>query len=224
MQFITKTLRFIFDLITEFFLPNRCLNCQKTLKHQNYICEQCLSKIEKHQNSEEFFFALYSFEGDLIKKLIHLLKYDYRREIGIILGEKLGEAYRKFCNFDNFIILPVPLHHKKEKIRGYNQSLKIAEGFQKKFPNSAITTNLVIRTKNTVSQTTLDKQGRKKNMQNVFKINSNLNFDKNKTILIIDDLITTGSTVKSIISVLKASGYKNTFALSIASPNVEDEV
>ncbi len=61
-------------------------------------------------------------------------------------------------------------------------------------------------------------------MQNVFKINSNLNFDKNKTILIIDDLITTGSTVKSIISVLKASGYKNTFALSIASPSVEDEV
>ena len=156
--------------------------------------------------------------NDLTKKIIHALKYNNQFWVRRFLQPYMQE----FCvRPDNAalleatdIIIPIPLHKKKLKERGFNQSLLIAKNWQKiiKLP---LEKNTLIRQLHTGTQTGLKKTERKQNLKNAFMI-KNSNPIINKNILLIDDVHTTGTTLNEAARRLKNHGAKQVMALTIA--------
>jgi ComF family protein len=157
--------------------------------------------------------SYYTFhKGSQFQKLIHKLKYHNKKEIGIVLGRHFGESLKKSAFFkDVDLIIPVPLHPKKEKIRGYNQAHMIAIGLGQSMQKPIETENL-IRLVHTESQTRKSKLERWKNVDRIFDIRSTDSLC-NKHILLVDDVVTTGATLESCAhAILKAEGAKVSIA------------
>jgi ComF family protein len=152
--------------------------------------------------------------GDELRTAIHSLKYEERARIGFFLGELLGDQLHKKTIQKLDYLIPVPLHPVKFRDRGFNQARWIADGLGKAV-QKPVRTKLMKRIKHTISQTTLDKKERLNNMKKAFKINRNVT-DKN--IGIVDDVLTTGSTISSMASILKDAGAKTIVALTVATP------
>lgn len=162
------------------------------------------------------FISLFIFEKDkALQSLIHSFKYNKRflnaKFLGSLVGNKLGEQIK---DWNINLIIPVPLHHLKKAERGYNQSEFIVKGLSRKL-GIPFTTKAIKRIRYTESQTTFNQVEREKNISNAFKIkNKNKIIDKN--ILIVDDVITTGSTIKECGKALLGSGAKSIYACSVA--------
>jgi ComF family protein len=148
--------------------------------------------------------SIYYFsKGSNVQKLIHQVKYKKQKELGIFLGELMGVAMLKNEEWKNFdYILPVPLHPKKEKLRGYNQSLLLAEGIAKHI-NAQVLSNNLIRNIFTETQTKKTRLERWKNTTDIFNLQSPEKL-YNKNILLVDDIITTGSTLEACANVLNS--------------------
>ncbi len=154
--------------------------------------------------------SLYYFEkGKVLQSVMHSLKYEEVTSFGFELGRKLGETVKQ-KNFSVHAVIPVPLNKQKLRERGYNQSEYIANGVSSVL-NIPVLTKTVQRIKYTVTQTHLNAQERKENVANAFSI-ARPELVKEKTILIVDDVITTGSTIQEIAKVLKESGAQNIIA------------
>ena len=216
---------FIFD----FFLPRFCPGCnKKLLANEKLVCSQCLNSIliadavrlqyeyDRKFNSEkiiEDFYARYVFETDkTLQHIIHALKYQKKFRLGIFLGEILSEGI-KSRNWQIDLIIPVPIHHLKKVERGYNQSDYIVKGVSKslKIPYS---TKSLKRIKHTESQTRLHINERAINVANAFKVRNSKKI-KNKNILLVDDIITTGATTQECGKALVNGGAKSVYACSI---------
>lgn len=226
-------------LLLEFFdfiVPRFCIVCDTPLNYSSiFICNECESEIqilgdsqiteeyEQHFTDNKFidaYTSLYVFEenGNL-QKLIHALKYEKKFKVGFFLGEKLSEVRKKtILSWNADLIIPVPLFNLKKIERNYNQAYYIAKGVGKNL-NIQIKDNLIKRMKNTVSQTTLNMSEREENVHGAFSILHKTKI-KSKRIIIIDDVITTGATVKEIAKILKEAGAEKVFALSVANPPV----
>ncbi len=217
------------DVIALLF-PNLCNGCGLSLYGgEKVICLRCLADLpytdfHLHQHNlvakqfwgrlpfEAAMAMLYFKKGTKTQNLIHNLKYNHQTEVGVKLGNLLGERlqiseYYKDVDY----IIPVPLHQKKEQQRGYNQSSYIAKGITAQL-DVPIIENELIRTKTTETQTKKSRYTRYENMLTVFEIN-NPELIKNKHILLIDDVITTGATIEACGNSLLKCGIKK---LSIA--------
>ena len=222
-------------LLTSFldlFLPRFCCACKSKLaSNQDTICENCLTKIQtatevrlKQEFDRKFlnkniiadFFAPFVFEKDKeLQHAIHSLKYEKKFPVGIFLGRTLADnikSKRPYWNID--LIIPVPLHTLKKAERGYNQSFYIAKGIGKVL-SITFSDRIVKRIKYTESQTTMNLNKREENISGAFKIKNN-NGIKNKNILIVDDVITTGATISECGKMLLEVGAKKIYAASIA--------
>ena len=135
------------------------------------------------------------------KNLIHAVKYRSRKELGVFLGRMLGERLRGMVQVDG--IVPVPLHPERER-KGFNQSYQIALGVAE-ILQVEIWDNVVIRTRNNVSQTGLEPEERKKNAEDVFTL-ADAAAIAGKHVLLIDDVITTGATVHACMKTLAGAG------------------
>jgi ComF family protein len=142
--------------------------------------------------------ALYYMpEKSIVHHLIHKLKYEERIEIGEKIGEVLGHKIKESPFFPPIdIIIPVPLSREKKRKRGYNQCQYIAKGVQEVL-ETKLPHNLVIKTKDTPSQTGFTRIERVNNVAGVFHI-TNPDLIINKHILVVDDVVTTGATVESL--------------------------
>lgn len=211
--------------------PHVCEACGTALhKNEAPVCFKCLYELPRtdycmdQENPVAQLFtgrikiekatALFVFhKGSRFRKLLHSLKYKNKPEIGILLGKELGAEMMKSKNFGNIdFIIPVPLHPKRKEQRGYNQSEMIGEGISKvtKIPMQA--ENLV-RAKETVTQTKMTKEERWKNVSGKFVINKP-ELLINKHVLLIDDVITTGSTIEACGEVLlSVDGLKLSIAV-----------
>jgi ComF family protein len=179
------------------------------LQHDNIVARQFWGKIEL-----EGAYALYYFaKGGKIQNLMHQFKYKGMHEIGNLLGNIAGEQLIKNDIFNSVeVIIPVPLHKKRLQQRGYNQSACFAAGLSQKLKADVDDHNLV-RAIATDTQTHKSRFARFENMQEVFLVK---NPEKliNKHILLVDDIITTGSTLEACsLQLLKIPGLK----LSIAT-------
>jgi ComF family protein len=213
-------------------LPRTCPGCSvKLLKTEKILCIDCLNDLTPAPESsiiEEFnkhfaetklitdLFSMFLFEkGEAIQKLLFSIKYDRRFTSAFYLGELLGEALLQFrSEWDYDLILPVPLHKVRLIERGFNQANYIAKGISSIIGANA-NTDILYRKRYTETQTKKDKEERKRNVQNAFTLKLAKEI-LNKNILLVDDVITTGSTINATAEVLKLNGAKNVFAASIA--------
>lgn len=146
--------------------------------------------------------------------VIHSLKYNGRAKLGLEFGRHLGQLIspETFGSFD--VLTAVPLHRVKYRDRGYNQAEWIGKGAADIW-QIPFTKQILKRNRFTVSQTTLNQEERKANMANAFKANGSI---KNKSIVIVDDVLTTGSTMSSCAMVLKNAGAAYVYALTVSAP------
>jgi ComF family protein len=146
--------------------------------------------------------SLFRFEkGSAYQALIHDLKYRGNRKAGLYLGRLLGLELKRGVYSTCDLMVPVPLHQRRLRQRGYNQSELIARGVSEitKIPVNA---DLIRRKRYQHSQTSMNREKRFENMENAFTLNDSPPDLHNKKILLIDDIITTGATLEACSVVL----------------------
>jgi ComF family protein len=221
-----------FKTFWDLIFPKRCINCGR---EGGYLCEDCLSLVEinpfiyclcekmekrskcencKNKNLDKLLSAT-SFNNHIVKEAIHKLKYGFIEELSIPLALLvLNHLQTINCQIDNsFVIVPVPMHIKKKKRRGFNQSEEIAKLISES-TGIKLSTNL-IKTKETRSQMELNRNERIENIKNCFEIKNKIDIE-NKTILLFDDVYTTGTTMDECAKILKENGAKEVWGLSVA--------
>ena len=157
--------------------------------------------------------AYYFFhKGGPVQNLLHNLKYQGHKEIGLVVGEQYGHCLLQSESFREVsLILPVPLHPAKEKKRGYNQSLLFAQGLSESM-GIEVGENILIRSNASETQTRKSRFARWENVQTVFRLTSAIPLE-NKHVLIVDDVLTTGATVEACIQeLLPVKGIKISIA------------
>lgn len=210
---------FIKDFISLFY-PIYCLACGKNLvKNEECICTHCLvslPKINFYSNENplmdkfigrvyiEAAIASYYFKkGSTMQHLMHQLKYKGQKNIGEYLGLLMGIDIMEDDILKSIdLILPIPLHPNKIKKRGYNQSEIIAKGVQKA-TKKPLNTHSLVRHIETDTQTKRSHYNRWENIHNVFKVIDSKPLE-GKHILLVDDVITTGSTLEAATHTLLA--------------------
>ncbi|MCL2073953.1 MAG: ComF family protein [Marinilabiliaceae bacterium] len=204
----------LFDGFVALLFPEVCKKCGKDLfAEEILLCKRCCSKLPQtgfeHSNSNpvaqllwgkvniEHAFALFYFrKGETLQKIIHLLKYKRNTKAGELLGKIAGKKLKELSFVHNIdYLIPVPLHPKKMKIRGYNQCDILSDTISK-FTNIPVQKNILIRNIYNVSQTKKGKFDRWKNVEGIFKLTQTESLE-GKHILLIDDVITTGSTLEA---------------------------
>jgi len=201
------------------FFPSNCLVCGKRLHSPGAIlCLVCEVKMPKtgfgdcDTNPVSKIFwgrvpvragtALFRFEkGSAYQALLHDLKYRGNRKAGLYLGRLLGQELKHTSFSDCDLIIPVPLHRRRHKKRGYNQSEIIALGASG-IIEIPVAGHLIGRKKNVRSQTKMNRQERFENMAMAFTLNDYSTDLHGKKILLIDDIITTGATLEACCEVL----------------------
>lgn len=204
------------------FFPKACFCCTTYLKdNESYVCTVCRHKlpvtnfhINNDQTIASIFYgrskienatALLRFEKKgIAQKLIHQLKYKGQERVGTFLGEWLGEELAMRPNFQDIdLVIPVPLHKKKLRQRGYNQ----VDKFGREIANALkidYVDNLLLKETNTISQVTKKRLARWSNTNELYRISSKDEI-ANKHILIVDDIITTGATLEACIQELNTA-------------------
>ena len=201
--------------------PPVCAICGELNKE--YLCEECkndLNKISKvtidKYNNRNFSNHIYMFKyKELVREKLLEYKFNnqpyyYKTFAKIFIKNK--KMYDILKTYD--IIIPVPLNNIRKRQRGYNQTELIAKELVKSFKNLEYM-NILIKTKNTVPQSTLNKQQRQKNLKNAYKLKENTRIN-NKNILLFDDIYTTGTTANECAKILKTLGKNKISVLSIA--------
>lgn len=229
------------NLIKELLFPRRCPVCDEVVKIGKMICRGCEKKLltikgpvcyicgkPLGSENEELCFdcktrkhyfkqglALYEYAS--VNQSLYRFKYNSRCEYadyyGLQMGKVLGEKIKKW-NVD--AIIPVPLHKSKQNQRGYNQAALLAKSFAKAV-NIPYVDNLIRRQINTIPMKELDARTRQTNLKKAFIING---FDvKLNGVVVVDDIYTTGSTIDAIAKVLRQSGVKDIYFVTLAIGN-----
>jgi ComF family protein len=181
-----------------------------------------LQKCRKCQDKKlsGLYFALPYKEKQLTRKLIHQFKYEpHLKDLAKTLANLLVEHFvlsQKNTNeiWDNGILVPIPLDKNKIRIRGYNQSEELAKELAK-ILQIPVTSNNLMKIKETKPQMELKKEEREKNLLGAFKIKKPAEF-AGKKIFLVDDVYTTGSTMEECANILLKSGVKSVFGITIA--------
>ena len=162
-----------------------------------------------------------AYEGAL-RDLIHLFKYNGVRPAGKILGGLLNQTVTAMALPDSLIVIPVPLWSGKRTARGFNQAEAIARTFIHFQSSSSIQldTSILIRTRETASQTGLTRHQRRANVRGAFAVVKPGKI-KGRSILIVDDVMTTGTTAGECARVLRRAGAKEVFVATIARATKE---
>lgn len=227
------------NLALDILFPPLCLNCQKSVDDRNkLICEKCLSLIKFnntlfcpvcrarlpenkkicHYDSQYLLAAAGNYDDTVLQNLIHCFKYKYLKGLAPVLGEitlkYLGILNLTSLNLKSFIVVPIPLHPKKERQRGFNQAKLIAEFLAQELNLELI--EPLKRVKNTEQQAKLkDQDERIKNINGCFEI-KNPEQIGHKNILLIDDVFTSGATINEAVKILKANGASKIITLVLA--------
>lgn len=196
--------------------PEFCLVCQK---EGTLFCRQHYSDLPSPPPNQAVFqyldeiLAITAYQEPIVQELIHLLKFEGHKKAGQVLSEILyayiKRTYPEILNDTDWIIQPIPLYFWRQFTRGFNQSEIIAQKISPK--------KILKRHKYTRQQARLDKASRKKNIKNAFFIPPKWHHKiKNKSIVLIDDVVATGSTLDQAAKVFKNTGAKKVIAIVIA--------
>ena len=188
--------------------PPWCLKCGKKLKNSEEYCEDCRKNRHKYIRGR----ALYEYGS--VSPSLYRFKYGGRREYADYYGEEICRYLKDFIREaapDDLI--PIPLHTSRRKNRGYNQAELIAEAISR-YSGIPVYSNLLRRVKNTTPLKLQNPSERQNNLKKAFNIAQN--DVKLETIIIIDDIYTTGSTIDEAAVTLKDAGVKNIYFITLA--------
>jgi ComF family protein len=227
--------RYIINPLRDFIYPPICFTCKEYLQDQDVrVCAKCWNSFTRIDPSHPTWVELKSkfgaegVVGDIfsnflfekegkLQEAIHLLKYQGMKSIGIRLGHEIGDNMKSIPQFSSAdFLIPIPLHKLKRRERGYNQSEYICKGISEVM-NIHVNRALIRRNKYTQSQTQLNLRERKENVDDAFEINPKLqSVVGGKTFILVDDVITTGSTINACARALLSLQAKSILAVSVA--------
>ena len=206
----------MFKGFTGLFWPDICACCSTGLTNgEEYVCSHCMYELPTtnfHREADnpvsqifwgramvEHATSGYFFrKGNRVQKLVHQIKYRGQKEMGTVLGREMGKLLRN-SDFDRIdVVVPVPLHPKKFRKRGYNQSEWIARGIAEGM-NKPVDIQTLVRRFFTETQTRKKRFDRWENVDTGFALTNPDNF-AGRHILLIDDVITTGATLEACIN------------------------
>ncbi|MBI3511156.1 MAG: ComF family protein [Bacteroidetes bacterium] len=209
------------------FYPSLCAACNAALvKNERSICTAChltlprsgdelfpnenpVAKVFWGRLKLEAAVSCYLFsQGGNVQELIHRLKYNGRRDAGIVSGRIFGNELKELTPFNNAsLVIPVPLHYKKLRKRGYNQAACFGEGLAEGL-EIPMKENILLRLDATDTQTRKSREARWKNVEDVFVVREKEKLE-GKHLILVDDVITTGATIEACaIPLLKIEGVK----------------
>lgn len=234
------------NFINDCLFPSYCQDCGCFLKSdtKKYLCEKCFKKLfinsefycpicfkrngfetfkkcphsDKSSNLDFIGFAT-DYENETIKNLIHKFKYNFAKQIrwsvSDIIFAYLDKAFKE--DWDNFYIIPIPLHKSRYNWRGFNQSEIIAELIAKHY-NTHLLNNILIRNRKTEAQAKLpNRESRQRNIKDAFCLNEKIDFNlQEKSIILFDDVYASGATLNEAAKILKSNGAKRIIGLVIA--------
>ncbi|NOZ03955.1 MAG: ComF family protein [FCB group bacterium] len=216
---------FVLHMLLDFLYPAKCLLCDTFQKTTfNTICPNCKDAFRSTNLGNwintvanplgiDRAYSGWFFDNE-IQKVIHSLKYQERAKLGRELGRYLAQELRYNSIGPLDILIPVPLHPVKKRERGYNQAEWIVKGLAEiwKVPYSL---NRLVRRKYTISQTTLNAEERLRNMKDAFRVRKSV---VGLNIGVVDDVLTTGSTISACAISLKKEGANQVVAISCSTP------
>ncbi|HYE83662.1 MAG TPA: ComF family protein [Clostridia bacterium] len=188
-----------------------CLHCGKLLNEQymDSTCPDCKAGIFYYDRA----YSCFAYSG-MGKELIYKLKYEGKLQLAKVIAALMEDRLRtEGLKID--VIVPVPMHKKKLEARGFNQSYLIAGELGERLGKPVI--DCLERTKETKEQYNLDRNQRYLNIVNAFSVGLMYNIDKYKSILLVDDIYTTGSTANECSKVLKQSGADTIYVITAAT-------
>lgn len=207
---IKNTLHSLLELI----YPSLCVSCDQKLHHRDDLfCIECASHCpitDFHEQQYNLFTthfttlqplvtgtAMYMYvKGGKVQHSLELLKFRDRPDIGLRYGERYGNILKQSSLYQNIdYIIPLPLHTKRQALRGYNQSELFAKGLSDAM-DVKLLNNVIQRVKQTDQQVHKNRLDRLDNMKGVFEYNSSMILN-GKSVLLVDDVLTTGATLQS---------------------------
>ena len=220
------TISSLLENLFSFFYPRLCVSCNNSLRiKESFFCLHCLYNLPEtnyhvlDDNPLTYIFmgrvnvqhtASYLFyrKGNSVQHILHELKYKGNKELGEYLGYSFALQLHEVHKLQDIdIILPIPLHKKKEKKRGYNQSEWIAKGLSKGL-EKPYASDILVRVDFTETQTRKSRFNRWENVKDVFMVQSGDSI-RNLHVLVCDDVLTTGATMEAALKeLLKIEGVK----------------
>lgn len=212
--------------------PKICIHCGIPLvKQEDHICTKCrlsLPKTDYHTFIDNPLKSKFVYEPKiksvaaylhfnkkgLAQSLIHHLKYKGEKDIGETLGRWYGHDLLD-CGWKLDLIIPVPLHVSKLRKRGFNQSEHFAIGLSETL-EIPLDAQVVSRRVRTASQTRRSKVERWQNMESIYRVQTSMLL-REKDVLVVDDVLTTGATIGELVSVLVDAGVRSVRILTIAA-------
>jgi ComF family protein len=210
----------LLNSLAHLFFPHICAGCGYDLPGtSNLICFRCMNKIpytsfhlQSNNPVEKIFWGrvyirhsmslCYFTRQSLVQRLLHQLKYNGNKELGIYMGKLMGMALAESGRFaDIDVLLPLPMHPEKEKRRGYNQARVLCEGIAG-ILQIPIAADLLVKQQSTATQTKKGRVERWQNVANAFLLKDTGPLE-NKHILLVDDVLTTGATLEAAALALK---------------------
>ena len=229
---LTTYAKVIWEDFVSLVFPNVCIGCSRSLvRHERYLCTLCMASLPTtnyHLTADnpihpkfalfhcvDFATAFMHFrKGGVAQKILYEIKYRGNVQLGIALGTWLGESLRSDLK-DYDLIVPTPIHPRKMRKRGFNQSIAIGKGLSNAI-SVPLASDAVRRIKNTSTQTNKSKVQRLQNVANMFEVDSETVLT-GCSVIVLDDVITTGATLSYLCESLVHAGVDRIAVVAAAS-------
>lgn len=211
-EMIISILRKINAFLLDIIFPRACVRCKTP---GTYLCLMCAREfcgyggiVEASDPIKKVIYCLEYDKEPCLKQAIHYFKYNFAKELAVPFGIIIRHRFKKYFKSDKIVIVPVPLSKKRLKYRMFNQAELLARSL-------GPVSDVLIRVRDTKPQAKLGRAERLRNLEGAFVLRNKISLE-NKTVVLVDDVYTTGSTLLQCARALKPARPKEIYGIVIA--------